>query len=172
MLSRLALAAAAAAACTLATSALAAPPRIETVEVDSTRTLPALPFLCPFPIVLRQEGTLQYKTFVDESGATTRQMLTAQSYKVTLTNPATGKSLVSPLGGPVIIEPNDDGTVTVTINGNNGRITIPGEGLDSGALGRLVYIASADAPFVPIEILAASGHQDASPFPGACAGLA
>jgi hypothetical protein len=71
----------------------------------------------------------------------------------------------------VIIEPNGDGTVTVTINGNDGRFTDEGQGLVFATTGRLVSIADPGDPFAPLEILQASGRQDTELFPTVCSAL-
>ena len=102
----------------------------------------------------------------------TRTIVTVHDFHITWSNPPTGKTLTSPLAGPFIIEPNDEGTVTVTINGNDGRFVVPGEGIVFGAVGRLVYVADAGDVFTPLGVLQSTGHQDAGPFPRVCAGLA
>ena len=96
----------------------------------------------------------------------------AVSFSVTYTNPANGKTLVTKLGGPIIVKPNGDGTVTVTINGNDGHLTAPGQGSIFAAVGKLVWIADAADPFTPLEIVKSTGQQDASQFPATCEGLA
>src|SRR5580765_7549952 len=82
-----------------------------------------------------------------------------------------GKSLSTVLAGPFVVEPNGDGTVTVTINGNDCHITAPGQGTIFAAVGKLVYIADASDVFTPLTILKSTGRQDASQFPATCEGL-
>ena len=76
------------------------------------------------------------------------------------------------LAGPFIVEPNGDGTVTVTIHGNDAHETVPGEGTIYASVGTLVYIADAAAPEVPLTILKSTGQQDPAQFPVTCEGLA
>jgi hypothetical protein len=39
-------------------------------------------------------------------------------------------------------------------------------------VGRLVYIASADDPLTPLQVLQSTGHEDPTPFPAVCSGMA
>ena len=132
---------------------------------EGTRVIAASSETCPFDIVSHFEGTFLFFEYPD--GAT---KVTVASVFVTWSNPISGASLTTPLAGPVIVSaPNIDGTVTVTIPGNDGRFVATGEGIVFGAIGRLVYLADADDPtLTPIEILATDGIQDASPFPAVC----
>lgn len=148
----------------LAPTAAADQPVTNEVHFDRTRTIPA--GLCPFPFVVHTEGTLRETVF--SSG---KDVTHAVSFHITYTNPANGKTLSTTLAGPFIVEPNADGTVTVTINGNDGHITAPAEGTIFAAVGKLVYIADPAAPEVPLTILKSTGQQDASQFPATCEGL-
>ena len=132
---------------------------------EGTRVIAASPETCPFDIVSHFEGTFLFFEYPD--GAT---KVTVASVFVTWSNPISGASLTTPLAGPVIVSaPHPDGTVTVTIPGNDGRFIATGEGIVFGAIGRLVYLADADDPtLTPIEILASDGIQDPSPFPAVC----
>ena len=125
------------------------------------------PNACPFPFTFHTEGILRETVFSDG-----RDVTHAVSFHVTYTNPANGKSITTTLAGPFKIEPNGDGTVTVTINGNDGHLTAPGEGTVFAAVGKLVYIADAADPFTPLELVKSTGQQDPSQFPGTCEGLA
>ena len=99
-------------------------------------------------------------------------MTTVENFHLTWSNPLNGKSLASPLAGPFIAEPNGDGTVTVTIDGNNGRFVAPGFGLLFAQVGHVVYIADASDLNTPLQIIQSTGHQDASPYPQICPALA
>ena len=162
----LVLAAVAAAALATAPVAAADPPTTAITVLDRTGTFPAGTF-CPFAFSFHTDGILRQTTFADGKVVTH-----AVSFHVTYTNPANGKSLQTTLAGPVIVEPNGDGTVTVTINGNDGHLTAPGEGSIFAAVGKLVYLAAADDPtLTPIQILKSAGQQDPSQFPATCEGL-
>src|SRR5512135_3053986 len=109
------LAALAAAAALVPTAAADQPVTTET-HFDRTRTVPA--GLCAFPFVIHTQGTLRETVYSNGKDVTH-----AVDFHITYTNPANGKSTGTVLAGPFIVEPNGDGTVTVTINGNDGHIT-------------------------------------------------
>ena len=150
-----------------ASTAVADAPTVTLTPFERTRVIAASADTCPFDIVVHSQGTFREAVF--SSG---RDVTTVEDFHLTWSNPLSGKSLASPLAGPFIAEPNGDGTVTVTINGNDGRFTAPGFGLLYAAVGRLVYIADASDLNTPLQILQSTGHQDASPFPQICAALA
>ena len=136
-------------------------------QTDRTSTIAASPGTCPFNIVAHSQGTLYEADYPNG-----KIVLTVSDFHITYSNLLSGKSLKTALGGPIIIEPNSDGTVTVTIDGNDGLFTAPGTGIIYGNAGQLVYLASPDDPFTPIQILKATGHEDPSPFPAVCGALA
>jgi hypothetical protein len=150
-----------------ASSAVAEAPAVTITPWDRTRVIAASPETCPFDVVVHSEGTFREAVF--SSG---RDVTTVEDFHLTWSNPASGKSLASPLAGPFVVEPNGDGTVTVTIDGNNGRFVAPGYGLLFADVGRLVYVADPSDLNTPLQILQSTGHQDANPFPGVCAALA
>ena len=61
--------------------------------------------------------------------------------------------------------------MTVTINGNDGHITAPGQGTIFAAVGKLAYIAHPGDVFTPLAIVKSTGRQDPSQFPATCDGL-
>jgi len=150
----------------LAPTASADQPVTTITNVERTFTFPAGPNGCPFPFLVHTEGTFRETVF--SSG---KDVTHAVDFHVTYTNPANGKSLSTVLAGPFVVEPNGDGTVTVTINGNDGHITAPGQGTIFAAVGKLVYIADPSDVFTPLTILKSTGRQDASQFPATCEGL-
>ena len=75
------------------------------------------------------------------------------------------------VGTLLAIAPNGDGTVTVTINGNNGHLTVPGKGTVFADVGKLVYVADPSDVFTPLTILKSTGQQDPNQFPATCEGL-
>ena len=165
-ITRIAVVALAAAAAVVPVAA-AAPPTVTVTPFDRTRTLAAGPNACPFPIVIHSSGTFRETVFSNG-----RDVTTVSDFHINYSNPASGRSITSALAGPVIVEPNGDGTVTVTVNGNDGHFTAPGYGFLFGDVGHLVYIAAADDIGTPLAILQSTGHQDASPFPAVCPALA
>jgi hypothetical protein len=162
----LAVAATAAALLAVAPAAVADKPVTRLTNLDRTGTIPAGPNTCPFPFVFHTEGTLRETVFSDG-----RDVTHAVDFHVTYTNPANGKTLTTVLAGPIVVEPNGDGTVTVTVNGNDGHLTAPGQGSIFAAVGKLVYVADAADPFTPLTIVKSTGQQDPSQFPATCEGL-
>jgi hypothetical protein len=152
---------------TVASTAVADAPTVTITPFERTRVIAASAETCPFDIVVHSEGTFRETVFSDG-----RDVTTVENFHITWSNPISGKTLNSPLAGPFIVEPNEDGTVTVTINGNNGRFTAPGYGLLFAAVGRLVYVANPSDLNTPLHILQSTEHQDADLFPSVCAALA
>jgi hypothetical protein len=150
----------------LAPGAAAGQPVTTITNFDRTFTIAAGPGTCPFPFTGHTEGTLRETVF--SSG---KDVTLAVDFHVTYSNPANGKTLTTVLAGPFIVEPNGDGTVTVTINGNDGHLTAPGQGTIFADVGKLVYIADPDDVFTPLSIVESTGQQDPSQFPATCEGL-
>lgn len=151
----------------LAPVAAASAPSVTITPWDHTRTIAAGPDTCPFPIVVHSQGT--YRESVYSNG---RDVTTVSDFHITWTNPESGKSIHSALGGPMIAVSNGDGTATVTIDGNDALFTAPGIGLFFGDVGRLVYIASESDLSTPLVVLQSTGHQDTVLFPTVCEALA
>jgi hypothetical protein len=128
--------------------------------------VPGRPGGCPFPFLVHSEGTFRETVFANGKDVTH-----AVDFHITYTNPANGKVLTTVLAGPFIVEPNADGTVTVTINGNDGHITAPGQGTIFAAVGKLAYIADPGDVFTPLAIVKSTGRQDPSQFAATCDGL-
>jgi hypothetical protein len=151
------------------TSARADQPGKVKFDVDRTRTLSPSETGCAFDIVRHVEGTFYVTDFYDSSGSVTREVWLVSNYTVTDTNPLTGKSLTSRLAGPFIITPNADGTVTVTIPGNDGHLTAPGEGVLWSNVGLIIFTAD-PAELTPLSILAIHGlYTDLDgPYPESC----
>jgi hypothetical protein len=150
----------------LAPTAVADQPVTTITRIDRTRTIPAGPSTCPFPFVVHTEGVLRETVF--SSG---KDVTHAVDFHITYTNPANGKTATTVLAGPFVVEPNADGTVTVTINGNDGHLTAPGQGSIFADVGKLVYIADPSDVFTPLTILKSTGQQDPSQFPATCTAL-
>jgi hypothetical protein len=148
-----------------APTASADQPVTSETHFDRTRTI-AAGVLCPFAFVVHTEGTIRETVF--SNGKDVQRTV---DFHITYTNPATGKSVTTVLAGPFIEVPNGDGTVTVTVNGNDGHETVPGEGSIWANVGKLVYIADANDPETPLTILKSSGQQGESQFPATCGGL-
>jgi hypothetical protein len=150
----------------LAPFAAAAGPSVTITPFNSTRTIAASADTCPFPIVVHSEGTFRESVYSDG-----RDVTTVSDFHITWTNPENGRSIHSVLGGPVISQPNGDGTSTVTVNGNDALFTAPGIGLFFADVGRLVSIVDDSNPNTPPVVLQSTGHQDTALFPAVCAAL-
>jgi hypothetical protein len=150
----------------LAPTAAADQPVTAVTTVDHTFTLPAGPGTCPFPIAGHSQGTLRDTVYSNGKDVTH-----AVDFHITYTNPANGKTLTTVLAGPFIVVPNADGTVTVTINGNDGHLTAPGQGTIFADVGKLVYIADPSDVYTPLSIVKSTGQQDPNQFPATCEGL-
>ena len=161
------LVAAVVAAAVLAPAALADPPDTRTsTDFNSTRTIS----VCGFPVVIHSEGIFTTWNYFDESGNLVRQRLhVEQSFTVTWTNPANGKSISSVLGGPVVNEFAPDGTLTQTVAGRERLFIARGEGPVAKQVGRIVFVVAPDGtetiPFV-------AGQWDLDITPELCAYLA
>src|SRR4051794_17438644 len=149
----------------LAPAAAADQPVTSEIHIDRTTTFAAGRF-CPFSFTARTTGTFRETVFSNGKDVTH-----AIDFHITYTNPANGKSLTTVLAGPFIVEPNGDGTVTVTINGNDGHLTAPGQGTIFADVGKLVYIADPSDVYTPLLIVKSTGQQDPNQFPATCEGL-
>lgn len=149
----------------LAPSAVADQPLTTMTTFDRTKTYPAGRF-CPFAFTAHTEGTIRETVY--SSGKDAQH---AVDFHITYTNLVNGRAATTVLAGPFVVEPNGDGTVTVTINGNDGHITAPGQGTIFADVGKFVYIADPNDVYTPLAILKSTGRQDASQFPATCDAL-
>lgn len=147
----------------LVPTAAADQPAVTEQHIDRTSVRTGF---CDFPIVVHTVGTFRTTDFSNG-----KEVAHTIDFHITYSNPATGKSVTTVLGGPFITAPNGDGTVTVTINGNDGHETAPGVGTIYADVGKLVYIADAADPFTPLTILKSTGQQDPAQFPVTCTAL-
>lgn len=157
----------------VASPAIADAPLIEKIPWERTRTIAASAGTCPFDIVVHSSGTFTSKTYFDEDGNPTHNVLTVSDFHIEWSNPLSGRSLTSPLAGPFVTTFGPDGSAMITVAGNDGRFVAPGEGIVFAAVGLLIYsVEDLEDPNSPIEIIVSTGIQDASPFPAVCSGLA
>ena len=152
---------------TLASAAVAGAPTRITIPFESTRTIAASAETCAFDIRVHSSG-LFHETIFDDG----RDVTTVSDFHITWTNLSNGEEVHSVLAGPFVIEANGDGTITVTIYGNDGHFAGQGEGSIFAQVGRLVYIADPADPFTPLQVLEVAGQWDTSLFPAMCEALA
>jgi hypothetical protein len=155
------------AALALVATAAADQPTTTITHFDRTRTIAAGPDACAFPILVHSVG--DFRETVYSSG---KDSTWAVDFHISWSNPVNGKTITSVLGGPFVVVPNGDGTVTVTINGNDALFTGPGLGVLFAQVGLVVYIADPSDVFTPLTIVMSTGQQDTSFFPAVCAALA
>jgi hypothetical protein len=141
---------------------------IEKIEIDDTMVFPA-GTRCDFVVIGARSGTLTVKTWTDESGVV-RETFTWDGAKIEYTNPANGKSVTTLLAGPAILEPNGDGTTTLTIPGNDQAVVMKDQGFIAGRTGLSIVVID-DLSGAVLDVLKLAGHQD-SPFPDGCVALA
>jgi len=167
---------AAALACALAAVVVplagAAAPTVTTTEVNRDVLLAAGPDTCAFDIVAHLEGTRVVTDYTDGNGNLVRRVILLRHFTITYTNPLSGKSLSTPLAGPVIGEPQPDGSWLVTVPGNDGRFVVPGEGIVFANVGLRIGTHVGPLSGAIDDILKSVGIQDTSEFPAVCSGLA
>ena len=161
----------AATALMVSAQAAGAPPTVVTEEVDRTRTIPAGD-LCSFDVVLHSEGTRWTTAYTNADGSFDRFTIHLSHWKTSFTNPATGATIRTVLGGPVIVEAQPDGTALVRIPGNDGLLVAKGEGPIYSDNGLIVWVAPSVADWQQaIEVLQASGgYRTAEDFAAAVCG--
>lgn len=155
----LALVVVAIAAAATAVTADAVTPAVVETDIDSTFVFPA-GAACSFPLTIHNEGRRRITTYFDQQGNVIRTTIHLNSFTQSYTNNATGKTLSTPLAGPVIIEPNGDGTVTTKIAGNDGRIVVPGQGFVYADVGLIVFTAPGASPFTQLDVIMLTGHYE------------
>jgi hypothetical protein len=131
----------------VATAARATPPVHEWVSVDETFTWDD----CGFVVQEHDVATLHFVSWYDESGARTRQTVTAPNARITWTNPATGASVTTPNPYVVHKRDNPDGSATIAFTGL--VFAIPGHGPAYVDSGRDLIVFSEDG----IELLSSVG---------------
>jgi hypothetical protein len=152
-----------------ASAALAAGPTRTVEEVHVAGTF-AAGTRCPFEVSRTIDGVLTTTVFTGRDGLTTTTFR-YDGAKIVYTNPANGRTLTAVLAGPAVFIDNGDGTSTVRVPGNDQRYTAPGMGFIVGNTGlSIVTVDNATGEVLSTDKLA--GHQDGTPFPALCAGLA
>ena len=147
-------------------------PTVTQTEVNRDVLLEASPATCDFDIVAHIEGTRVVTDYTDRDGNLVRRVILLRQFTITYTNPLSGKSLSTPLGGPVIGEPQPDGSWLVTVPGNDGRFVVPGEGIVFANVGLRIGTHVGPLSGAIDDILKSVGIQDSSEFPAVCSGLA
>jgi hypothetical protein len=120
---------------------------------------------CPFDVNVQAEGFIKVKIFTDQAGTVVRE-IDSYHLKETYTNPNTGRSVSTRNAGPDILTFEDDGAVTVMSIGLIGRITVPGQGLVTADVGRIVLFFTGPEDEEPDVLFEAGQHEGL--FPALC----
>lgn len=147
-------------------------PSVTTTDINRDVLIAAGPGTCAFDIVAHLEGTRVITDYTDRDGNLVRRVILLRQFTITYTNPLSGKSLSTPLAGPVIGEPQPDGSWLVTIPGNDGRFVIPGQGIVFANVGLRIGTHVGSLSGAIDDIIKSVGIQDDSEFPAVCSGLA
>jgi hypothetical protein len=113
-------------------------------------------------------GTIQITDFVDKNGEL-REAVHVR-LKGSFTNDATGVSIPFVVAETDVVNLNPDGSATVAIIGLVGMITVPGLGLVTADVGRLVLSFTGPQDPNP-QLLLEAGRHDNGPFPYICSVL-
>jgi hypothetical protein len=137
------------------TTAIAATttPQVFRVPVDQTQTL----YVCGFPIVRHDEGTLIFQDAFDENGNVVWENAIFSNWRITFTNPANGKSLTSVRAYNERYVLYDDGSFKAMSAGLVAELIIPGQGLVAANVG--VITATFDSSGELVSILVAGQHD-------------
>jgi hypothetical protein len=171
--------AAAAAMFAVAGDADAAPPRIETTDVNVSVVDFYFTQRCGFEVRFFNIGTFKATLFVDETGTIVREIDTFPGDNAGWSSPSSGRSIVFP-NGAVLVTDYPNGTAlgsAVTTTGHGLSAKIPGIPADAGTAVFAGHIAFIDPNGVPIvafdQLVSINGHSsDPTVFEGAvCAAL-
>jgi hypothetical protein len=148
--------------------ARAAPPEHSVEHVDETFTIEGE---CDFPVVVHVEGDVRHTDFLDQAGNVVRELEVFPNFRITFTNPETGKSISTPSPSVNHATINPDGSAVVTITGLSGHLIVGGGPPLSSDVGRIVLFFSGPDDEEP-DILFQAGQFDMGPFPPLCDVLA
>ena len=124
-----------------AARAAAVAPTVDTVAVDNSFIPPLLSATCGFDVTRHVLGTLTVRTFTDASGNFRREL---DSYKLTESLTANGKTLVGRTTQLIFVTVLPNGNYTVSFVATDFRLTVAGSGISFGSVGRFVLLFSSD----------------------------
>jgi hypothetical protein len=132
----------------LAANAAAVPPESQTIVVDETFIDPET---CDFPLTVHMEGRIKITTHFDQAGNLTFESATP-SFRFTVTNPATGKTIRDADVGLDKFTPTPDGGGVVLSTGIHFRILPEQGGPIFARIGLQLILVNADGSFEIQEI--------------------
>jgi len=149
--------------------ARAVPPVHFPVEhVDETFTIEGE---CDFPVTVHVEGDVRHTQFFDQAGTEIRDLTVFPNFRVTFTNPETGKSISTVSPAPEHVTINPDGSFVITITGLQGHLIVGGGPPLAADVGRIVLFFSGPEDEEP-DIIFQAGNFNLGPFPQLCDVLA
>jgi hypothetical protein len=137
----------------LTSTAAASEPEVFRVPIDQTQTL----YICGFPILRHDEGTLIFQDSFDEEGNVLWENAIFSNWRITFSNPANGKSLTGVRAYNERYVLYDDGSFKAMSAGLVAELIVPGKGLVAANVG--VITATFDASGNLVSILVAGPHD-------------
>jgi hypothetical protein len=146
----------------------AVPPEHSVEHVDETFTIEDE---CDFPVVVHVEGDVRHTVFFDQAGNVVRELEVFPRFRVTFTNPETGKSISTVSPSVVHVTINPDGSAVVAVTGLSGHLIVGGGPPLAADVGRIVFFFSGPEDEEP-DIIFQAGQFNMGPFPQLCDVLA
>jgi hypothetical protein len=126
---------------------------------------------CDFPVVLHVEGDVRETLFLDRQGSVTRVLRVSSRFRVTLTNPETGKSIATLAPATEHVRINPDGSAVIAVTGLQGHLIVGGGSPQAADVGRLVVFVTGPED-EESDVLFQAGKFNFGPFPQVCDVLA
>ena len=123
------------------------------VDVSQTQTLG----ICGFPITREDEGTLQFVDRFDAASNLVMENAILTNWRITFTNPANGKSVLSTRAYNERFVQYGDGSFRTASAGLVANLVVPGEGQVAANVGNIAVVF--DASGQPISVLVAGQHD-------------
>jgi hypothetical protein len=146
------------------TPAHAAQPVVQTILVNTTFVNKVLSAACGFQITHRLEGTIRVTHRFDAAG---NLAVEVDQFHLHGSFSAHGKTVEFVVAERDNVSINRDGSATVYITGLTGRLTVPGQGLVTADVGRLVLFFDSPTDENP-DVLFEAGQHDNGPAPELC----
>ncbi len=125
----------------LTAPAFAVPPTFETIPLERTFVDSEA---CGFPVKAEITGKLKIQHHFDQEGDPVFDRITFVQWSLTITNLETGESIRTVGPEPIKVTFNQDGSVTEAHMGLIHHIVVPGEGLVTADVGRIVFLITED----------------------------
>jgi hypothetical protein len=153
----------------LTTVARAAPPQHFPIErIDDTFTIEDE---CAFAVIAHVEGAIRNTRFFDRTGTEIRGLTIYPRFRVTFSNPDTGKSITTASPAVEHVTINPDGSATVAVTGLQGHVIVGGGPPLAADVGRVVFFFTGPDDEEP-DVLFQAGQFNFGPFPQLCDVLA